>query len=71
MTTRELINHLEDLIREGKITGATEVLTKTINTDEYGWSDIDINSLDKESVEPLVIEKLDGKITQLIIDARW
>jgi hypothetical protein len=71
MTTRELINHLEDLIREGKITGASEVLTKTRDQDHYGNVDIDINPVNKEDVEPFIIEKLDGKVTQLIIDARW
>jgi hypothetical protein len=71
MTTRELINHLEYLIREGKITGATEVFSVTNITDEYGWTDTDNNPVNKESLEPLVIEKLDGKVTQLIIDARW
>jgi hypothetical protein len=71
MTTRELINHLEDLIREGKITGATEVLAKTKVTDEYGWTDTDEHQINKEDVAPFVIEKLDGKAKQLIIDARW
>lgn len=71
MTTRELINHLEDLIREGKITGASEVLAKTKVTDEYGWTDTEDNPVNKEDVGPFVIEKLDGKVTQLIIDARW
>lgn len=71
MTTRELINHLEDLIREGKITGATEVFNKADTVDSDGYSDTENNPINKENIEPFIIEKLDGKVTQLIIDARW
>jgi hypothetical protein len=71
MTTRELINHLEDLIREGKITGASEVFTRKEVTNLLGYADADVRPISRNFIYYETKEKLDGKVTQLIIDARW
>ena len=72
MTTRELINHLEDLIKEGKVTDSTEVFTLTITTDcFYGYTDYDENPFEKDYVDVKVIESPAGISYKLILDARW
>jgi hypothetical protein len=71
MTTRELINHLEDLIKEGKVTDSTEVFTLTITTDCYGYTDYDENPFEKDCVDVKVIESPAGISYKLILDARW
>jgi len=70
MTTRELINHLEYLIKEGKVTDSTEVFTLTITTNSYGYV-YDENPLEKDYVDVEVIESPAGISYKLILDARW